>query len=36
MSGFDLTQPVLLLVGNETSGLSHAWREAADVTLRSR
>jgi TrmH family RNA methyltransferase len=34
VSGFDLTQPVLLLVGNETSGLSHAWREAADVTLR--
>ncbi|MFD2839000.1 TrmH family RNA methyltransferase [Populibacterium corticicola] len=30
---FDFTVPVLLLVGNETSGLSKAWREAADVTL---
>jgi TrmH family RNA methyltransferase len=28
----DLTGPTLLLVGNETTGLSHAWREAADVT----
>lgn len=27
---FDLTQPTLLLVGNETSGLSAAWRELAD------
>jgi TrmH family RNA methyltransferase len=34
VSAFDLTQPVLFLVGNETAGLSHAWREAADVTLR--
>ena len=34
VADFDLTQPVLLLVGNETAGLSHAWREAADVTLR--
>jgi len=33
VSEFDLTQPVLLLVGNETSGLSNAWREAADVTV---
>ena len=33
VSGFDLRQPVLLLVGNETSGLSQAWREAADVTV---
>ncbi|MFF3066585.1 TrmH family RNA methyltransferase [Oerskovia sp. NPDC057915] len=33
ISGFDLTQPVLLLVGNETAGLSRAWRDAADVTL---
>lgn len=30
---FDFTQPVLVLVGNETNGLSKAWREAADVTL---
>ncbi|WP_307865014.1 TrmH family RNA methyltransferase [Myceligenerans salitolerans] len=32
-SGFDLTQPVLLLIGNETTGLSNAWRELADVTV---
>ncbi|GGK70809.1 rRNA methyltransferase [Sphaerisporangium melleum] len=30
---FDFTQPVLLLVGNETSGLSSAWREACDVMV---
>lgn len=30
----DLTGPVLLLVGNETSGLSAAWREACDRTVR--
>lgn len=29
----DLTGPTLLLVGNETSGLSHAWRELCDVTV---
>ncbi|RPF19873.1 TrmH family RNA methyltransferase [Myceligenerans xiligouense] len=33
VSGFDLTQPVLLLVGNETNGLSNTWRELADVTV---
>ena len=33
ISAFDLTQPVLLLVGNETAGLSRAWRDAADLTL---
>lgn len=27
---FDLTQPVLLLIGNETTGLSTAWRELCD------
>jgi len=27
---FDLTGPTLLLVGNETTGLSSAWREIAD------
>ncbi|MFC0628665.1 TrmH family RNA methyltransferase [Kribbella deserti] len=27
---FDLTRPTLLLIGNETSGLSAAWRELAD------
>ncbi|MEO7061544.1 MAG: TrmH family RNA methyltransferase [Lapillicoccus sp.] len=30
----DLTGPTILLVGNETSGLSAAWREAADVGVR--
>ncbi|MEU1625409.1 RNA methyltransferase [Streptomyces sp. NPDC020096] len=30
---FDFTQPVLLLVGNETSGLSSAWRELCDYTV---
>jgi TrmH family RNA methyltransferase len=33
VSAYDLTQPVLLLVGNETTGLTQSWREAADVTL---
>lgn len=27
---FDLTLPTLLLIGNETSGLSNAWRELCD------
>jgi 23S rRNA (uridine2479-2'-O)-methyltransferase len=30
----DLTGPVVVLVGNETSGLSAAWRDAADQTVR--
>lgn len=30
----DLTGPVLLLVGNETRGLSGSWREAADQMVR--
>lgn len=30
---FDFTQPVLLLIGNETSGLSSAWRELCDHTV---
>jgi TrmH family RNA methyltransferase len=33
VSAFDLTQPVLLLVGSENDGLTRAWRDAADVTL---
>jgi TrmH family RNA methyltransferase len=32
--GFDLTQPVLLLIGNEGTGLSAAWRDLADVVVR--
>lgn len=30
----DLTRPTLLVVGNETTGLSGAWREACDVLLK--
>lgn len=30
----DLTGPVLLLVGNETAGLSAAWRELSDRSVR--
>ncbi|MEZ0090111.1 TrmH family RNA methyltransferase [Streptacidiphilus sp. EB129] len=30
---FDFTQPVLLLIGNETSGLSSGWRELCDHTV---
>ncbi|ADB35200.1 tRNA/rRNA methyltransferase (SpoU) [Kribbella flavida DSM 17836] len=31
---FDFTQPTLLLVGNETTGLSAAWKELADELVR--
>jgi tRNA G18 (ribose-2'-O)-methylase SpoU len=34
IAGYDLTRPVLLVIGNETSGLSGAWREACDILLR--
>jgi 23S rRNA (uridine2479-2'-O)-methyltransferase len=30
----DFTQPTLLLIGNETAGLSAAWREACDHLIR--
>ena len=30
----DLTGPVLLVIGNETTGLSSGWREACDVMAR--
>jgi tRNA G18 (ribose-2'-O)-methylase SpoU len=33
IAGYDLTRPTLLVVGNETTGLSAAWREACDVLL---
>lgn len=33
-AGYDFTQPTLLLIGNETTGLSSAWREACDHLLR--
>jgi TrmH family RNA methyltransferase len=31
---YDFTQPTLVLIGNETSGLSSAWRESADHLIR--
>jgi TrmH family RNA methyltransferase len=31
---FDFTQPTLLAVGNETSGLSRVWRELCDAIVR--
>jgi tRNA G18 (ribose-2'-O)-methylase SpoU len=31
---FDLTRPTLLLIGNETSGLSTAWKDLADHLVR--
>jgi len=34
LAQFDFTGPVLVLVGNETSGLSAAWREACDEVVR--
>lgn len=33
VSDFDLTRPVLLLIGNETAGLSSAWRELCDQVV---
>ena len=34
LSGCDLTGPTLLLIGNETVGLSQAWRDGCDVMAR--
>jgi TrmH family RNA methyltransferase len=34
LSGIDFTEPTLLLIGNETSGLSVAWRDACDQVAR--
>ncbi|XVV11280.1 TrmH family RNA methyltransferase [Actinoplanes sp. CA-131856] len=34
VADYDLTGPRILLVGNETTGLSTAWREAADAMVR--
>jgi TrmH family RNA methyltransferase len=31
---YDFTQPTLLLIGNETNGLSTAWKESADQLVR--
>lgn len=34
VAGADLTGPTYVVIGNETSGLSAAWRDACDVTVR--
>lgn len=34
IADLDLTGPTLLVIGNETAGLSAAWREACDVMAR--
>lgn len=34
IAGYDLTGPVLVVVGNETAGLSTRWREACDAMVR--
>jgi len=31
IAGTDLTGPVLVVIGNETTGLSEAWRQACDI-----
>ncbi|MDR2320513.1 MAG: rRNA methyltransferase [Microbacterium sp.] len=31
---YDFTQPSLVLIGNETTGLARGWRDAADVMVR--
>jgi TrmH family RNA methyltransferase len=34
LPGFDLTGPTLLVIGNETTGMSAAWRAACDAVVR--
>jgi TrmH family RNA methyltransferase len=34
IADLDLTRPTLLVIGNETAGLSSGWREACDVMAR--
>ena len=34
VAGHDLTGPTLVVIGNETSGLSEAWRAACDPIAR--
>jgi tRNA G18 (ribose-2'-O)-methylase SpoU len=34
VAAHDLTRPTLLLIGNETAGLSAAWRDACDALVR--
>jgi 23S rRNA (uridine2479-2'-O)-methyltransferase len=34
IAGTDLTGPAVVVIGNETTGLSEAWRQACDVMAR--
>jgi len=34
IAGIDLTGPAVVIIGNETTGLSEAWRQACDVMAR--
>ena len=34
VAGHDLTRPTLVVIGNETSGLSEAWRSGCDAIVR--
>jgi TrmH family RNA methyltransferase len=34
IAGYDLTQPALIVVGNETTGLSASWRDACEILVR--
>ena len=34
IAGTDLTKPTVVVIGNETTGLSEAWRQACDVMAR--
>lgn len=34
IAAHDLTGPTLVVVGNETTGMSSAWREACDTVVR--
>jgi TrmH family RNA methyltransferase len=34
IAGTDLTRPTVVVIGNETTGLSEAWRQACDVMAR--
>jgi 23S rRNA (uridine2479-2'-O)-methyltransferase len=34
IADYDLTRPALLVIGNETTGLSAAWRDACDAMVR--
>ena len=34
ISELDLTGPTLLVIGNETTGMSAAWRQSCDVMAR--